>query len=153
MTDVDPQDEQVSPDEDPNLRQLRKKAKKADELAALEPENAELRKKLAIYEAGLTGLTARQIRALSREDDIDWSDSDSIKAAAEELGYGTTAVDKQQVPQEELDAQERIQKAGAGAGAAGWDPISEMNQLDPKDPEFDAKLEAISQKANDPIRL
>lgn len=116
-----PPDEHLDNSEDddsPVIRDLRQRAKRADEAEA---RATELERRLAVSEAGLTGLSDKRRVALFAAHDGDL-EPDALKATAIELGYIQPEVEPAQTPPDERAANERINAAGAGAPPAGGKP-------------------------------
>jgi len=108
LYDEEPQPEEPSR-EDPNLRQLRKKAKAHDEALA-RAEAAE--RKLVVAEAGLK-LSPRQLDALTKVHDGDWT-PEALKATAEELGFAAPPAREEP----DLSAITRFNEVTAGGDTA-----------------------------------
>ena len=123
--ELEPENE---PQESPDIRQLRKKAKQADELA--ETVNS-LKRENTIFKAKLD-LTPRQIRALASDPDVDWDDPESVRSAAVEMGWAKAP--EPEVPDEELKTLERMANASAGAEHVGkTNPVDEINSAQTPD--------------------
>ena len=104
-------DTEVSEDESPVIRELRERAKRADEATA---QAESLLKENTILRAGLNDLTPLQVKAITATHEGEWT-VDAIKATATDLGFGAKPQSPevpQQVPQQELDAIQRVQEAG-----------------------------------------
>lgn len=114
MEDDDLERDDTQPQrESEDIRLLRKKAKRADEL---EPEVSKLRQQLAIAQAGLSDLNDKQVKALIASHDGEW-DGESLKATAVDLGFAKAP--EPEVPAEELKTLERMANASAGAEHVG----------------------------------
>jgi hypothetical protein len=112
--------------ENPDIKQLRAKAKRHD---ALSEEVADLKRQLALTRAGLDGLDERKLKALTSVHEGEF-DADSLKATAESLGFiqqstptqeGQEAGQQDQ-PDPELAAIERMSDAMTGTSTGGPDP-------------------------------
>ncbi len=115
--DQDDRDEQPAPQprqqsEDKNLRQLRQKAKRADEL---ERELDTLRRERAFDLAGIPDTPATKYFRRGYDGE---TTADAIKAAAIEAGFLDAPEPVEQI-EDELDAQERMSSTSAGAKSAG----------------------------------
>jgi hypothetical protein len=102
--------------DNPNIRQLREKARKHDAVAA---ERDEARRELAFYKAGIPDNKVAELFKKAYDGDVD---PDAIRTAAAE--YGLVDPD---VPHEELDAMDRLEKATAGGEAPP--PAVDMNSM------------------------
>jgi hypothetical protein len=96
------------------IKELRQKAKRADDL---EPEVATLRQENAILKAGVTDLSPAKQKALlaAHEGDLE---PEALRKTATELGFIAEApaeVETPQVPADEVAAHKRIQEATAAA--------------------------------------
>ena len=115
--ELEPENE---PQESPDIRQLRKKAKLADEAEAR--ANAAERK-LAIIQAGVD-INSPTGKLFLKAYDGD-NDTDSIQTAAQE--YGVIKAPEPEVPAEELKTLERMANASAGAEHVGkTNPVDEI---------------------------
>jgi hypothetical protein len=131
--DLDTPDDE--PDDNAVIRDLRKKAEKAD---AAEAEAQAARRELALHKAGLGDLTDKQMKALTATHEGDW-DVESLKASATELGFVKTPADDKpepRIPPEEMAAHQRVADAAGGGPAPAFD--------------LDAALEAA---ADDPEQI
>lgn len=104
---------EIETPESPDIRQLRKKAKQADDLAE---QITTLRRENTIFKAKLD-LTPRQIRALASDPDVDWDDPESVRAAAVEMGWAKEP--EPEIPDEEMRTLGRIEQASAGTEHVG----------------------------------
>lgn len=148
MPEHDPENE----NEDPNLAQLRKKAERADELEKQLADADAVRKENIALKAGLK-LSDKQMRALMSTHEGDWT-AEAILESARELGFVRDAEPEEpKVPDSELAAHDRIVDASSGGTPSTWDPHAEIDALDVNDPQFEQKLAAITQKAQDPVQL
>lgn len=93
------------------MRDLRKKAKRAD---ALEDENGTLRQKVAILEAGITDLTPAKQKALLAAHEGDLS-PEALRATATDLGFIAEEKPEPQVSAEEQAAHQAMAEATAAA--------------------------------------
>jgi len=107
------------------VKELRVKAKRLDQAEA---KTAELERKLALSEAGLTGLTDKQVKALlsAHEGEIT---AEAIKATADELGFAAKVetagveVDSEQAQRDaEVAEVSRFSGAEAPSGGGGMTP-------------------------------
>lgn len=103
-------DDQDSGQESSVMRDLRKKAKRAD---TLEAEVASLRQETAILKAGIT-LTPAQQKALLAVHDGDL-EPDAIRKTAADLGFVTEKAEEPAIPVEEQQAHQAMAEATAGA--------------------------------------
>lgn len=115
--------------ENPNIRQLREKAKRTD---ALTDENAKLKRDLALTKAGLDSLDEERVSALlnGHEGEID---AEALKAKAAKWGWLQQSTPTQEgqengQPNEELAAIDRMSDAMTGATAGGVDPETEVRK-------------------------
>ena len=118
--EFDDDDETTPPgsggDESGPIRKLRQENRQLKEQVKSLPE---LQRKLAAHELGLDPNKA-QVKLFFKAQDIDFSDMEAVRAAAEEFELIQPAGAEQNAEQEaEAAAQERI--AGAGAGGAAPD--------------------------------
>lgn len=104
-------DEPQPTEDNPNIRQLRKKAEERDQF---EDKLSVIQKENAILRSGLTGLTDRQISALSREHEGELT-KDAILSTATELGFYKPEPEAPKVPDEDRQTMERIADAQTGA--------------------------------------
>lgn len=106
-------------------RELEERATAAEQkAAALERENA-------IFKAGISGLSERQMRSLTREIEGDPT-PESVKAAAAELWperFGTNA-SKDDVPADERTQLDQVTAATTGAQSTGADPFAVLDGID-----------------------
>lgn len=146
--DLDNSDTNDEANDSPVIRDLRKKADRVD---AAEAKATELERKLALSEAGLTSLNEDQRNALIGAHKGDWSDIAEVRATAERLGWGPAPADASapgsQIPADELAAHERVAAAAGGTPAPPVDLEAELAAIDPNDPQGEAKVTAILQKA------
>jgi hypothetical protein len=115
MTEPAERDDQQDQDgEQHDLRQLRAKAKRADEV---ERENVKLRRDLAFRDAGIdkTVLESPHGRLFAKAYDGDPT-TDAVLAQARE--YGLIAAPEPLVPQDDRDSMERINRATSDAEPA-----------------------------------
>lgn len=92
------------------MRDLRKKAKRAD---TLDTEVASLRQENAVLKAGITLTTAQQKALLAVHDgDLE---PDAIRKTAVELGFVTEKADESAIPEAEQQEHQRMAEATAGA--------------------------------------
>lgn len=92
-------------------------------------EKAALAKRVAIYEAGISGLSKDQLEAVSKLHDSDDLSADAIKATAERFGFVTPATAEEDVvTQDEIAAQQRVAAASA-AGSSNASVDSPQAQL------------------------
>ena len=113
LNDDEPDDEQTG---DHNLRQLRKKAKDHDTVAA---ERDEARRELAFFKAGIPDNKVAELFRKAYDGDVE---PEAIRAAAAE--YGLVDAD---VPNEELAALSRLEQARTGGTPPP--PAPDMNQM------------------------
>ena len=99
----DDDNEQANYGDNPNIRQLREKAKKFDAVAA---ERDMARRELAFHKAGIPDSKVGQLFMKAYDGDVD---TEAIRAAAAEYGLVEA-----EVPGEEPDAMERIEQVAAG---------------------------------------
>lgn len=141
-------DDQTS-DDSPIIRDLRKKADRAD---AVESENVNLKRELAVTRAGLDSLNEDQMSALAAVHKGDW-DADSVKATAERLGFGTPSTEGAQttepkIPEAELQAHQRVAAAANGETAPpSPDLTAAINEIDDRDPNGPEKIKALLRNA------
>lgn len=114
--DRQPTQQQRRRRETPDIRDLRRKAKRHDELEA---EIAEIKRERALEKAGLKtpdgrDLTERQIKALLATHDGEMT-ADALRATALDLGFVTPS-EQEQERTEALATEDRIAQAAAGAG-------------------------------------
>lgn len=83
MSYDDTYDEQDGPGESRNMKLLREKAEKADRL---EMELAAAQRQIAVRDAGLTGLSPAQMKALEKVHEGDLT-AEALQATAAELGF------------------------------------------------------------------
>lgn len=118
MPDDDYNDDGSEQDDSPVIKDLRKKAAKAEQL---EPENVSLRTKVAIYESGLGHLNAAQQKALIGSVEGDPT-PEALKTAAATLGFPVDAPppteETEQVSDEDKAAHQRAADATSGAEAS-----------------------------------
>ena len=120
----DPQDTEPEQPKRNFRRELEERAAAAEQKASrLERENA-------IFKAGLTGLTDRQISVLASQIEGDPT-PESVKTLAAELGWAPAV--EEGVPQQEMDDLDRVTSASVGAQTAGNDPFAVLDGID--DPE------------------
>lgn len=110
MSDTDYDDEQGEAPKRNFRRELEDRASQAEQ------EAAQLRRENAIFKAGLTGLTDRQIRLLATEVGDNLT-PEAIQAAASELGWASAPKDDG-IPAEELAALDRAANASNGTSSA-----------------------------------
>lgn len=115
--EYDPDDEGA--DESSVIKELRKQLRDAKAEAAEVPD---LRRKVALSEAGLSGLSDKQQRAVLGAHDGDVTDHEGLKATAIELGLIEAPKEQPQVPADEVQAHQRAQEATAQAEAAEAHP-------------------------------
>lgn len=114
-------------------RELEERATAAEQKAQrLERENA-------IYKAGLTDLTPRQINVLASQLEGDPT-PDQVKTLAAELGWAKAA-EEQGVPSDELNALDQVTAATSGAQSTGADPFAVLDGIDSEEA-FWAQAEA-----------
>lgn len=118
MSDTDDYEDDQEPQPEPKRnwrRELEAKASEADQL----------RRENAIFKAGLTNLTERQIRLLATEMGDNLT-PEAITAAAQELGWAEAP--KEQTPsEEEVAAFDRAASASSGATSPPKeDPVASM---------------------------
>lgn len=99
-----------------NLRQLREKAKKHDDVAR---ERDEARRELAFFKAGIPDTKVAELFRKAYDGDVD---PEAIRTAAAE--YGLVDPD---VPNDELAAMDRLEKATTGGTPPA--PKPDMNQM------------------------
>lgn len=99
-----------------------------DRAVAAEQKAQQLQRENAIYKAGLTSLTERQINVLASQIEGDPS-IDQVKALAAELGWSKPSEEKG-VPQEEMQQLEQVNAAASGAPSPGADPFSVLDGID-----------------------
>lgn len=118
--DVDTHDEPDTRNDrkEENLRQLREKARRADEAEA---ENQRLKRQLVFADAGLK-LDDMKRKALEASHEGDWT-PDAIRDTAVKLGWADPP--KPDVPAEEFQAQDAIARASSGQQAAP--PADDLN--------------------------
>lgn len=119
MSDTD-YDDEPQPEPEPKRnwrRELEAKAAEADQL----------RREVAIFKAGLTGLTERQVRLLASEVGDNLT-PEAINAAAQELGWAKQPEPDSAPSQEEVAAFDRA--ASASNGASSPPPIDAEAALD-----------------------
>lgn len=118
--DDDPIDEQAARNDrkEENLRQLREKARRADDAEA---ENQRLKRQLVFADAGLK-LDDMKRKALEASHEGDWT-ADAIRDTAVKLGWAEPP--KPDVPPEEFQAQDAIARASSGQQAA--QPADDLN--------------------------
>lgn len=98
-----------------------------DRATQAEQEAAQLRRENAIFKAGLTNLTERQIRLLATEVGDNLT-PEAITSAAQELGWAQ-APKEEAIPADELAAFDRAASASNGAiSAPPVDPVAAMEQ-------------------------
>lgn len=128
----DPSNDEGRP-ENPNIRQLREKAKRTD---ALTDENAKLKRDLALTKAGLDSLDEERVSALLNGHEGEF-DAEALKAKAAKWGWlqGSTSnegqgqEDSQQGQNDpELAAIERMSDAMTGTSTGGVDPETELRK-------------------------
>lgn len=115
--EYDEPDDPQEPSESSVIRELRQKAKRADDLAA---ENDALRKESAITKAGLD-LTPAQQTALLAVHEGEFT-PEALAATHATLFGGGKAEEAPQVPADEVEAQQRVQEASASPEAADAHP-------------------------------
>lgn len=104
--DLTPEEQQYG--ENPNLKQLRAKAKKYD---GVEKELNDLRREMAFTKAGIPDTpTGKLFREAYKGEPTE----DAIRKSASEYGV----IEASQVPGDELDAMERVQQLSVGSTAA-----------------------------------
>lgn len=113
MPDQYDDDEPDDLDESDKFRQLRQKAKRADDLAA---ENEALRRENALAKAGLD-LSPAQQKALLAVHEGDLTPEALVKTATELKMVPEPAEPEPQVPDDDVAAQRRTQEAMAGTPA------------------------------------
>lgn len=92
-------------------------------------ERDAMAKRLAIYEAGLSGLSKDQLEAVSKLHDSDDLSAESIKATAAKYGFAATETNEDVVTADEIAAQQRVAAASAGATTSASTASAEA-QLD-----------------------
>lgn len=107
--------------EDPNIRTLRRQAKKSGEF---EQRATAAERELAVFKAGLADLSDVQRKALLSTHEGDLT-PDGLKATATALGFVKTAEAEPEVPAEELAQHDRLASAAAGAGPAPKQQLEE----------------------------
>lgn len=118
------QGQQQAPRDNPDIRQLRKDAKRAKQLEA---ELADIRRERALEKAGLkrpdgSDLSERQLKALLATHEGDMT-ADTLRATAIELGFAAPSEEQQQLD-EDLAAQQRVAAAAAGGHAVATGVIT-----------------------------
>lgn len=123
MSDTDYDDPEEEPQPKRNFR------RELEERASLaEQEASRLRRENAIFKAGLTNLSERQIRLLASEVGDDLT-PDAIKAAATDLGWAQTPAPEEAGPSaEELAAFDRA--ASASNGATSSPPVDSLAAME-----------------------
>lgn len=109
----------LSPDD---LKALREKAKRADELERINAENA---RRLAFVEAKID-VTDPRMSYFVKGYDGELS-ADAIRAEAQKAGFINAAPSAPQVPQEELLGHQRV--GAAATGADGTEPFNFHDEL------------------------
>lgn len=128
----------LSPDD---LKALREKAKRADELERINAENA---RKLAFVEAKID-VTDPKLSYFVKGYDGELN-ADAIRAEAQKAGFITAAPSAPQVPQEELLGHQKV--GAAATGADGTEPFNFHDELAKcKSPE---EVMALAQRQNMP---
>lgn len=115
--EYDPDDEGA--DESSVIRALRKELRDAKAEAAELPD---LRRKVAFSDAGLSGLSDKQQRAILAAHDGDVTDIEGLKATAVEVGVLKAPEPEPQVSAEEQAAHQRIDEATTSTEAAEAHP-------------------------------
>lgn len=111
--ELTPEEQQYG--ENPNLKQLRAKAKKYD---GVEKELNDLRREMAFTKAGIPDSpTGKLFREAYKGD----PEVEAVRKSASEYGV----IEASQVPDDELDAADRVAALGHGGGAGK--PAPDMN--------------------------
>jgi hypothetical protein len=98
--------------DNPDIRNLRDKAKRAD---TLEADNQRLQRELNLSKAGISDLSEKQLKALDAAHDGE-STPEALRKTAEELGFA------EPIPEtstEEQQAHQQVQQAASGATKPG----------------------------------
>lgn len=126
--DLETPDNEQQSDDNPVIRDLRKQA----ETAKTEKERADLlERKLALSEAGLTGLTDEQRDAITAVHKDEWN-AEALKATAGRLGFGQQ-LGEEKPAEPQITAEERASMQRVNAASGGQPP--------PPAPELDAAIQ------------
>lgn len=132
MADPTEVEQSETPEESNVIKELRAKAKRVEEAEA---KAADLERKFALSEAGLSGLNDKQVRALLSAHDGDIV-ADALKATASELGFVAAASQPQGESNPDVEAQ------AVAAEVSELSTLTSQPSVDPTAPRSAAELEA-----------
>lgn len=122
-----------------------------DRLASAETRAQDAEQRAAVAEAGLTGLTPKQLRALKLSHEGDFT-AEALKATAEELGFGAAKVEEQSTseaqPTEEQNPDTKAEASKLAKLANSPAQHSPAADIIRSQEDFDAKVRSFTNEAD-----